>query len=53
MPDEIGQYLVRVKNKNKEGGIFLYELCAFNEENVFEQWDTWENITDWMPLPDA
>ena len=41
--------LVRVKNKNKQDGIYLYDVCYINEET--NTWSrrlhTWEYITDW------
>lgn len=44
-------YLVIVKNKNKEGGIFLFDVGYF-EEGIFYKNNTWENVTHWMPLPE-
>lgn len=44
--------LIAVKNKNKEDGIYLYDVCSFDGESwskarVF----TWEDILFWKPIP--
>jgi hypothetical protein len=44
--------LIRVKNKNKEDGIYLKDVCAFDGEEWSKRYHTWEDITDWMPIPD-
>ena len=42
--------LVRVKNKNKPDGIWLYDICAFDGESWCERLHTWERITHWKSI---
>ena len=49
VPDE--WYLIAVKNKNKEGGIYLIDLACYNSDGVWLKSNTWEKVTHWMPLP--
>ena len=46
LPNEQGDYLIAVKNKNKEDGIWLYEVAFWNSEE-FERHSTWEDILYW------
>ncbi len=41
-----------VRNKNKEGGIWLYDICSFDGEKWAERNHTWERIVYWaIPVP--
>jgi len=42
--------LVAVKNKNKEDGIFLYDVSAFDGESWSKRINTWEQIIMWKPI---
>ena len=49
-PPEQIDVIVRVKNKNKPDGIYLYDICRYfnsdgwaNSERAY----TWEEIVDW------
>lgn len=44
--------LVKVRNKNKENGIFLYDICYIDEEtNTWgKRHHTWEDIIEWKPI---
>lgn len=44
--------LVAVKNKNKEDGIYLQDMCSFDGEQWMKRTQTWERITHWRPLPE-
>lgn len=47
LPENEGvQYLVRVRNKNKQDGIYLHDVAYF-EEGIFKKRNTWENVTHW------
>lgn len=46
LPNEQYHYLIAVKNKNKENGIWLYEVAFWNSEE-FERHSTWEDILYW------
>ncbi|MDD3038844.1 DUF551 domain-containing protein [Bacteroides sp.] len=45
---------VRCRNKNKEDGIWLCDVCFIDEDtNTWgERYHTWETITHWMPIPE-
>ena len=43
-------YLVVVKNKNKEGGIYIYDVAMY-EDGLWYKSNTWEKVTHWQPLP--
>lgn len=47
-----GLVLVKVRNKNKENGIFLYDICYIDEEtNTWgKRYHTWEDIIEWKPI---
>lgn len=50
MPPEDVNVLVRVRNKNKPDGIYLYDICRYDSEYGWanhERAYTWEKITDW------
>lgn len=51
LPPEQVDVLIRVKNKNKPDGIYLYDICRyFHKEGTWaddERQYTWETITDW------
>jgi hypothetical protein len=42
--------LVCVRNKNKEGGIILWDVCAFDGETWSKRHNTWEDIIGWRPI---
>jgi len=42
--------LVRVRNKNKSDGIWLYDVCSFDGESWGDRLHTWETITHWKPI---
>ena len=42
--------LVRCKNKNKEDGIWVYDMCYFDGIAWSERCHTWENIVSWKPI---
>jgi uncharacterized protein (UPF0335 family) len=44
--------LVCVKNKNKEDGIYLYDVSSFDGEVWTKRENTWENVLYWMPIPE-
>lgn len=49
-PKSTEDYLVVCKNKNKEDGIYLYEIAYYTGDG----WDNrthWEDIIAWMELP--
>ena len=50
-PDD-GLVVVRMRNKNKEDGIFLYDIGYIDEEtNTWsKRFHTWEKITHWKPI---
>ncbi len=51
LPPEQVDVLIRVRNKNKPDGIYLYDICRyFDKEGAWaddERQYTWETITDW------
>lgn len=55
-PPQQEPIIIAVKNKNKEDGIWLYDLCMFfggdytNNEN-WENKINWEIPIYWMPIP--
>ena len=51
LPEEEGlDWLVLVKNKNKEGGIFIHDVAQY-EQGKWSKSSTWEDVVYWMPLP--
>ena len=49
-PKQTGNYLTVCKNKNKEDGIYLYEIVYYTGE----EWDirtNWEDIIAWREIP--
>lgn len=43
--------LVRVKNKNKTDGIWLYDVCAWTSDDEWcKRIQTWETITHWRTI---
>jgi len=42
--------LIRVKNKNKSDGIWLYDVCSFDGTSWCDRLHTWEDITHWKPI---
>lgn len=44
--------VVRVRNKNKPDGIYLYDVCYIDEDT--NSWGnrlhTWEDIVEWKPI---
>lgn len=50
-PPEGVEVLVRVKNKNKPDGIYLYDICTYYEDTGWEnRVYTLEDIIDWKYL---
>lgn len=50
LPSNSFDVLVRVKNKNKPDGIYLYDICRYYKDTGWadeERLYTWETITDW------
>lgn len=48
--------IIVMKNKNKEDGIWLYDLCMFfggdyTDNNNWEEKVNWEIPIYWMPIP--
>ncbi|WP_042370286.1 DUF551 domain-containing protein [Bacteroides neonati] len=54
LPDPGKLVNVRCRNKNKEDGIWLCDVCFIDEDtNTWgERHHTWETITHWMPIPE-
>lgn len=42
--------IICVKNKNKEDGIILYDICNFDGESWSKRYHTWEKIIGWKPI---
>jgi hypothetical protein len=42
--------LVCIRNKNKEGGIMLWDLCSFDGESWTKRHNTWETVIGWRPI---
>ena len=51
VPQKQDDYLIAVRNKNKEDGIWLYEVAFWNSES-FERSGTWEDILYWCEISD-
>lgn len=51
IPDE--NYLIAVKNKNKEGGIWIIDYANFNSDGEWLRDNTWEDVLFWayQPMP--
>lgn len=53
LPDNGDEVVIAVKNKNKEGGIWLFDIAIFYEDSGFEERrSTWEDVLYWKPLID-
>ena len=40
--------LIRVRNKNKPDGIYLYDVCFVDDSNEWsDRYHTWEDIVEW------
>lgn len=50
LPQKIGEYLIAVKNKNKEDGIWLFDIANWNGDE-FERSNTWEDVLYWTEIP--
>ena len=53
LPDISENVNVRCKNKNKDGGIWLYDMTFIDEDtNTWNQKvrQNWETITHWRPI---
>lgn len=48
-PDE--DYLVCVRNKNKEGGIPIQDIGNFSSDGVWVKQNTFEDVVFWAELP--
>lgn len=44
-------YLVVVRNKNKEGGIPIQDVKNYTSDGVFVGGNTWEDVVYWSELP--
>lgn len=44
-------YLVVVRNKNKEGGIPLMDIGNFTSNGIWVKTNTWETVVYWAELP--
>ena len=44
-------YLVCVRNKNKEGGIPIQDIGNFSSDGVWIKQNTWEDVVFWAELP--
>ena len=44
--------IVRVRNKNKPDGIYLYDVCYIDEDTNSwgDRLHTWEDIAEWKPI---
>ena len=52
LPEEKGEdYLVAVRNKNKDSGIWLYDVAQFTDEGTWGKQNTWERVVFWKPKP--
>lgn len=49
VPTKQDEYLIAVRNKNKEDGIWLYEVAFWNSES-FERSSIWEDILYWCEI---
>lgn len=47
------EYLVCVKNKNKDKGIFIQDVKSYSSDGYFVGGnpDVYEDVTHWQPLP--
>ena len=51
LPEDGEEVVIAVKNKNKEDGIWLYDIAYFYEgEGFVERRSTWEDVLYWKPL---
>ena len=55
-PPQQEPIIIAMKNKNKEDGIWLYDLCKFfggdyTDNNNWEEKVNWEIPIYWMPIP--
>ncbi len=51
LPENGEEVLIAVKNKNKEDGIWLFDIALFYEDEGFvERRSTWEDVLYWQPL---
>lgn len=56
-PSQQEPIIIAMKNKNKEDGIWLYDLCMFfggdyTDNNNWEEKINWEIPIYWMPIPE-
>ena len=53
LPDNGDEVVIAVKNKNKEDGIWLFDIAIFYEDSGFEERrSTSEDVLYWKPLID-
>lgn len=45
-------YLVIVKNKNKENGIPIFDIANFSSDGIWIKNNTWEDVVCWSELPE-
>ena len=50
-PKTTGEYLTVCRNKNKEDGIFLYEVVYYTGDG-WEERTNWEDIIAWREIPE-
>lgn len=51
LPNNGEEVLIAVKNKNKEDGIWLYDIATYYKDDGFEErHSTWEDVLYWSPL---
>lgn len=50
-PKTTGNYLTVCRNKNKEDGIFLYEVVYYTGDG-WEERTSWEDIIAWREVPE-
>ena len=56
LPSQQEPIIIAMKNKNKEDGIWLYDLCKFfggdyTDNNNWEEKVNWEKPIYWTPIP--
>lgn len=49
--EEDEDYLVVVRNKNKEGGIPIQDIANFTGDGKWVKNNTWEDVVYWSELP--
>ena len=53
LPDDGDKVVIAVRNKNKEDGIWLFDISIYYKDSGFEErFSTWEDGLYWKPLID-